>query len=256
MSEEGGKEGGRARACIQILERDFALRGLDADEPMMIFRRELALNGQSDSDQRVRRQVYDLITRDVVSDRILSAYFTRAIPSADQLLHFKREFAAQMGLASFVSFILSVADRSPHKFAVSRANGRVRQLEMYLQYNANYVIDVTEVVPFRMTRNLTTFFGPWLVEGVVASTLTATAACLARNQEAIKNFLQIFVRDDTVSFQASKMPGLPDGEQQTFENHARDRISTSVSLIRKRCHNMMPPNVADKVSFARACMHA
>ncbi len=207
---------------------------------MMLFRKELALNATSEADIRVRRQVFDLITRDIVSDRILTAYLTRAIPAADQLLHFKREFAAQLGLASFASFALSVSDRVPHKLVFSRASGRVRQLDMCMVYNSQHIAETMESVPFRLTRNMTTFVGPWLVEGVIAATLIGVAACLAKSQDILKNYLCIFLRDDAISFQSTQMLGLPDAEQVSFETKMRDRISANARMILKRIHQMMP----------------
>jgi transformation/transcription domain-associated protein len=180
------------------------------------------------------------MARDVVSDKILLAYFARSIPAADQWMHFRKELAGQMALASFMSFVLCIGDRGPHKFSVSRSSARVQQLDFYHTYSDFYFTLNSDTVPFRLTRNITALLGPWLIDGVFAAGVTGAAACLARNQELMKNFLSLFHRDDLVMFHSSRVPLLSDSEQQRTELQLRDRIGTNVRQMLKRVHGLMP----------------
>lgn len=106
-----------------------------------------------------------------------------------------------------------------------------------------------------MVANVALFFFAlmqWLVDGVTAATITGAAACLARNHDILKNYLSLFLRDDLISFQSTKMIGLSDPDQQVLEVNLRERISTNVRYISKRIHNMMPsqqPTDKDKVEL-------
>jgi transformation/transcription domain-associated protein len=191
-------------------------------------------------DAAKRRMVYDLMSRDVVSDRILSAYFARSLHAADQWLHFRRELAGQVALASFLSFIMSIGDRGLHKLQISRSSARVQQLEFCPTYNDQYFAFNTDTVPFRMTRNMTELLGPALLDGVFAAGMTGAAACVARNQEVVKNFFCLFMRDDLVSFHATRLVFQSDPDCQRLELQLRDRISANVRQILKRAQNLMP----------------
>ena len=95
-------------------------------------------------------------------------------------------------------------------------------------------------MPFRLTRNITSILGPWLLDGIFAASMTAAAACLARNQDLMKNFLSLFVRDESIMFHASRVTLLTDLEQQRVEQSIRDRVSVNVRQMLKRVHGLMP----------------
>ncbi len=49
------------------------------------------------------------------------------------------------------------------------------QLEFFPSYANNGMLDKAEAVPFRLTRNLATFFSPFGVEGPFLSAMTAAS---------------------------------------------------------------------------------
>ena len=71
--------------------------------------------------------------------------------------------------------MLLVGSRSPNKLLISKASGKIHQLEFYPSYNSQCLLERNESVPFRLTRNLTSLFTPYGVEGWFVSTLTAAA---------------------------------------------------------------------------------
>lgn len=252
----------------QVFECDFLLRGLDSEETLLIWRRELAAAGTlisnaqppvigtpAEIEAAKRRIVFDLMSREVVSDRILSAYFARSLLSTDQWLHFRRELAGQLALASFLSLIMSVGDRAPHKIQVNRSSGRVQQLEFCPTYTDDLFTTNSDTVPFRLTRNMTELIGPWLLDGVFAASMTGAAACFARNNEVIKNFFCLYMRDDVASFRATRLVCQSDIDAHRWELTLRDRISANVRQILKRAQNLMPtPQQASEAQ--RVCIQS
>ncbi len=80
--------------------------------------------------------------------------------------------------AGLLSYALTIGGRQPNKILIARATGNVHQLEFYPTYAHNGLLDKAEPVPFRLTRNLATFFTPFGVEGVFLTSLAAAAqAC-------------------------------------------------------------------------------
>ena len=77
--------------------------------------------------------------------------------------------------AGLLSHMLLVGSRSPNKLLIAKASGKIHQLEFYPNYNSQCLLERNESVPFRLTRNLTSLFTPYGVEGWFVSTLTAAA---------------------------------------------------------------------------------
>ncbi len=77
--------------------------------------------------------------------------------------------------AGLVSVMLCIGGRTPYKTLLARASGRVWQADFSPQYSDRGALDRVESVPFRLTRNLHTFFTPFGVEGLFVSALAAGA---------------------------------------------------------------------------------
>jgi hypothetical protein len=73
--------------------------------------------------------------------------------------------------------MLLLSGRSPSKILFARDGGRVFQLDLLPLYGDKGSVERIEVVPYRLTRNLSTFFTAFGVE-VRASGAHAVAWCL------------------------------------------------------------------------------
>ena len=80
-----------------------------------------------------------------------------------------------MPRAGLVSQMLCIGGRTPYKTLFARASGRVWQADFSPQYSDRGTLERVESVPFRLTRNLHTFFTPFGVEGMFVSALAAGA---------------------------------------------------------------------------------
>ncbi len=77
--------------------------------------------------------------------------------------------------AGLLSHLMLMGGRSPQKILFARASGRTWQTDFYPAYDAAGLLERNEPVPFRLTRNLFTFFTPFGVEGVFIPTMTIAA---------------------------------------------------------------------------------
>jgi hypothetical protein len=67
-------------------------------------------------------------------------------------------------LAGLLCYMLLLSGRSPSKILFTRDSGRVFQLDLLPLYNDKGSVERIEVVPYRLTRNLATFFTAFGVE--------------------------------------------------------------------------------------------
>jgi len=77
--------------------------------------------------------------------------------------------------AGLLSHLLVVGGRAPNKLLISKESGKVHQLEFYATYNGEGMLERSDPVPFRLTKNLQEFFTHYGVEGWFVSTLAAGA---------------------------------------------------------------------------------
>lgn len=81
--------------------------------------------------------------------------------------------------------MLLIGGRAPNKILFSRATGRAWQTDLFPVYDATGLLERNEPVPFRLTRNLLSFFTPFGVDGVFVTVMACAAqvgggGCLGR----------------------------------------------------------------------------
>lgn len=74
-----------------------------------------------------------------------------------------------------VQYCMYVGGRTPYKMLFSKATGRVFQQDFVPNYGPNFELEKQEAVPFRLTRNLSTFFTNFGVDGSFLTVLSLTA---------------------------------------------------------------------------------
>ena len=77
--------------------------------------------------------------------------------------------------AAVLSHMLLIGGRAPNKVLFSRATGRAWQTDLFPVYDASGVLERNEPVPFRLTRNLQSFFTPFGVDGIFVTVMACAA---------------------------------------------------------------------------------
>lgn len=110
------------------------------------------------------------------------------------------------------------------------------------------------MVPFRLTRNLTTLLSPLLVDGVFASSMGVTALALDTNRDKLSSYLTVILRDDLFSAgvqnsvsspHANMRKGKTDSEQRTMEIAQESTVARNVKTVCELLHNAAPRALMD-----------
>lgn len=137
---------------------------------------------------------------------------------------FRRSFCTQTAMSGLLSYILSVPGRTPHRMLISRSTGKVLQSDFNMAYDANNLIGrQTDVVPFRLSRNMTRYIGDIMIEGELAlraggsvvgglwperwahvagpfvTAVAATAQAATGKDSNFESVLQVFFRDEILA---------------------------------------------------------
>lgn len=71
--------------------------------------------------------------------------------------------------------MLLIGGRAPNKVLFSRATGKAWQTDLFPVYDAQGVLERNEPVPFRLTRNLQSFFTIFGIEGIFVTVMACAA---------------------------------------------------------------------------------
>ncbi|KAL2624095.1 hypothetical protein R1flu_008340 [Riccia fluitans] len=196
----------------EVYEINCARYGREADLPITHFKERLnqAITQQLTNEALVelRLHTYNEITTNFVSENVFSQFMYKTLPTCNHLWTFKKQFAVQFALSGFMSYMLQIGGRSPNKILFARNTGKVFQNDFHPAYDVNGIVEFSEPVPFRLTRNLQTFFTPFGVEGFFVSSVCAAAQAVVASKH-VESQLSMFFRDELISWSWRRPPGMP-----------------------------------------------
>ncbi|CAA2966750.1 transformation transcription domain-associated -like isoform X2 [Olea europaea subsp. europaea] len=235
---------------LEVYENHCARNDREADLPITYFKEQLnqAISGQISPEAVVdlRLQAYSEITKGIVTDNIFSQYMYKTLFSGNHLWLFKKQFAIQLALSSFMSFMLQIGGRSPNKILFAKNTGKIFQTDFHPAYDANGMIEFTEPVPFRLTRNLQTFFSHFGVDGLIVSAMCAAAQAVAsqKQNQHIWHHLAMFFRDELISWSWRRPLGMPPalvvGSGALNSVDLKQKIITNVEQVIGRINGIAP----------------
>jgi transformation/transcription domain-associated protein len=177
----------------------------------------------------VKLEVYRHICQELVPQNILSKYMMNAIPSIEQLVQYRKVFASQLALNSVLQHAFAVVERNPSRFVFCNSSGRVLTQDFRCQYNQGMF--EAHNVPFRMTRNITDFIGPFLLEGTFIPSFVSASSALNAKQTALEPILHILLRDDIISWYTSKTQPRNDKKMQEMEKQLSERVRKNIRYV-------------------------
>lgn len=121
--------------------------------------------------------------------------------------------------------MLLLGGRAPHKILFAKDTGRVQQAELVPVYNERGGLERLETVPFRLTRNMYTFFTSFGVEGVFVTAMANGAQALLHKGGNAQHVLAIVFRDDISAWSARRGPA----KQSLASNLKPDTLKTLVA---------------------------
>ncbi|KDO32636.1 hypothetical protein SPRG_19413 [Saprolegnia parasitica CBS 223.65] len=230
----------------EVYELECALQKKDPDFPVELYRRKISQVEENMANMKLA--IYNEICDQHVSEHLLAKYLHRTVPHYDDLFQFRSVFTAHLALTSFLTHILHVGERTPHKTVFSRATGRVLSCELRPNYAASGIVEASCVMPFRLTRNLQAFLTSNGVEGPFTIAIAAVAqALLSDGHEKITmNQLSLFFRDDLLSWHTSKTKSrLEHTHAETHrrmmaENQVKQRVDANVKVVTDRIAALAP----------------
>jgi transformation/transcription domain-associated protein len=237
---------------MQGIFEDYCRRnGLNKDEPVLFSIEKLrALQPVSrvsetpdptkekdanDSQQKnpehansIRLETFAAVQEKYVPQTVMLDYFKATYPNFADFWLFRRTFSYQLAALTFMTYVMHMNTRYPHKLSISRSSGRVWGSELIPSMAVGKpVLHNNEPVPFRLTPNLQTLMGPLNLEGIFASAVMTVARCLIEPEGELEMQLAIFMRDEMNHWFTSQQKALT-------ADTLRESVQQNSDLVVKR----------------------
>ncbi|KAK3200882.1 hypothetical protein GRF29_213g235076 [Pseudopithomyces chartarum] len=220
---------------MQGIFEDYCRRNdLNKDEPVLFSLEKLkALSPKNlEHANSIRFETFAAVQEKYVPPTLLLDYFRAMYPDFEDFWLFRRTFSYQLAALTFMTYVMHMNSRFPHKISISRGSGRVWGSELIPSMAIGKpVLHNSEPVPFRLTPNMQTLMGPLALEGIFAPSVMSIARCLIEPEGELEMQLAIFMRDEMNHWFTSQHKGLtPDSLRET--------VQTNSELVVKRATSM------------------
>ncbi|KAJ4844568.1 hypothetical protein Tsubulata_023584 [Turnera subulata] len=241
---------------LEVYENHCARNDREADLPITYFKEQLnqAISGQISPEAVVdlRLHAYNEIIKNLVSDGIFSQYMYKILLNGNHMWAFKKQFAVQLALSSFMSFMLQIGGRSPNKILFAKNTGKIFQTDFHPAYDASGMIEFNEPVPFRLTRNMQAFFSHFGVEGLIVSAMCAAAQAVVspKQSQHLWHQLAMFFRDELLCWSWRRPLGMPlapvtgGGNMNPVE--FKHKVTANVEHVISRINGIAPQSISEE----------
>ncbi|KAI1180923.1 FAT domain-containing protein [Nemania sp. FL0916] len=217
------------------------------DEPVMFtmekLRGMIEPKGAKPSDQptTARLEVFAAIQEKWVPHTVVLEYFQSIFPEYSDFWLFRRRFTYQLSALTFMTYILYMTGRYPHKMNIARGSGKVWGSElMSLMAPTKPFFHNPEPVPFRLSPNLQILMGPLAIEGIFSCSIMAIARCLTEPEFELEHALTLLVRDEVIFWFTSSHRAIHLNETQL-----RETVQTNCDMVVKRALSLAQPPVGN-----------
>ncbi|KAK3945124.1 hypothetical protein QBC46DRAFT_435929 [Diplogelasinospora grovesii] len=223
---------------LQGIYEDHCRRhGMSKDEPVLFTMDKLrglvdtkGPHKLPDHAVTARLEVLTAIQEKWVEHTIALEYFQAAFPEFAEFWLFRRRFSYQLAALTFMTYILHIDKRYPHKINIARGSGNIWGSELMAAMATNKpFFHNSEPVPFRLTPNLQTLMGPLATEGIFSCSVMAIARCLTEPEFQLEHALTLFVRDEMIFWFTSSHRTL-----NLTENQLRETVQANSEMIVKK----------------------
>lgn len=182
----------------------------------------------------IKMEILAAIQATIVPSTILRDYFERTYASFQDFWLFRKQFAYQYAGVTFMTFLMSISNRYPHKCFINAGSGNVWSTDMLPMLSPKNppTFHNGELVPFRLTPNIQALMGPIALEGIYSVSVMVIAKCLTESEFDLDQYLSVFVRDELISWYVQQQ------RRSAPDKQLREIALNNVGVIVKRATSL------------------
>eukprot|EP01012_Entosiphon_sulcatum_P003459 TRINITY_DN11099_c0_g1_i3.p1 TRINITY_DN11099_c0_g1~~TRINITY_DN11099_c0_g1_i3.p1 ORF type:complete len:4370 (-),score=577.88 TRINITY_DN11099_c0_g1_i3:12-11855(-) len=126
----------------------------------------------------------------------------RALTSSPQAFFWmRRNFCTSLALVNISSYILGIGDRHLENFLLDTVSGELVAIDFGHAFGtATEALPVPELIPFRLTRQLTHVAEPLGIDGMIRPDMVRSVEALRRGKHVLLNTMEVFVKEPLVEW--------------------------------------------------------
>jgi len=116
--------------------------------------------------------------------------------SPESYLFIRNSFARSLAAFSICSYIIGIGDRHLENFLISQKDGRLIGIDFGHAFGtATQFLPIPELMPFRLTRQFTSFLAPLESVGLLNHSMTYTLSALESHKDILLSTMDVFVKE-------------------------------------------------------------
>ena len=137
---------------------------------------------------------------------MLARFVFSKLQNYESYWHVRKQFTVQTGIIGYLSYLLSMGKQDPFKISISTSSGLIQYADLRPNYktsasNGTTELGNNELVPFRLTPNMSHFIGTAGIKGVLPASMMALSNALKENESFLEDYLHLYFNDDMQAFE-------------------------------------------------------
>lgn len=124
----------------------------------------------------------------------------------------RSNFVRTAAVMSVCGYVLGLGDRHCENILMASSNGDCIHVDFNCLFNKGETLAIPEIVPFRLTHNMTEAMGPLGYEGIYRKTCECSLKILRDYKEPLITILKTFIYDPLVEWKTSNYKNSGTGE--------------------------------------------
>jgi transformation/transcription domain-associated protein len=180
-----------------------------------------------------------------VGDDILVNHFSKLYPNQEEYWILRRHFTNQIALLTYLTYVMTITKRDPHKINISQLSGNVWTSDAFLNWSQSEPKMFTnEPVPFRLTPNLLKFITTAGVEGTYTSSLLTLGMLTVEPKFKLSEFLSLILKDEYIDWNSKYSKSSDDATSLDFPKMI-EAVTKNLDMVKYKASTLSLPSNLD-----------
>lgn len=188
----------------------------------------------------LRVDLFEEISQKFMPSNILSKHMKSIYSDFSAFWNFRRKFTSQYASFVFMTYVLAIGHRFPHKIGFNRDTAALITSDLLPALNQSGQFTLTEAVPFRLTPNIQNFLTEAGIEGPFSSSIMALGQALSGKKQDLSDYLTLYIRDEILSWVSLNHSNISNSSEDHLNMHSEiaSKILQNVDIIMKRVQSL------------------
>lgn len=169
--------------------------------PQFIYALQKQRNAQKLSDDQVYKNFIEICQN---IKPVFHHFFTEYFHSPGVWFERRMAYAHSLATTSMIGYILGIGDRHVSNILIDKITAELIHIDFGVAFEHGKCLSKSELIPFRLTRDLVSALGPSGVEGVYRKSCEKTMDVLRQNKSTILTIVEVLLHDPLYAWTLSQ----------------------------------------------------